>query len=109
MTEHNVADLERTVAWYESFVDSLRSGYKLCVQEYTNDLSSRQMLDDLARTPQWDEIWTRVDGADAELRKILQPTKTCICGEYSKAAFWFWGYPPNSPKLESNLRDMGAI
>lgn len=102
-------DIERTIAWYESFVASVAGGYDMCVYEYTNDLCSRQKLEDLQRSTATAALWKRIDAADGTLRRLLRPTKACIYGEYSKAAFWFWGYPPNSPQLEEDLRAAGAI
>jgi hypothetical protein len=100
---------ERWVSSYEGFVNSLAEGYDMCIYEYTNDLSCRQRLEDARSNPQVQQIWARVERADALLRDILKPTKECIHGSYPREYFWFWGYPPGSPELESDLKSIGAL
>ena len=112
MTDFTYRDLskyERCVAAYEDLVESLIDGYEMCVSEYTNDLSCRQQLEDARSDPVVREMWQRVEVADRRLREILRPTKCCIHGFYPRKCFWYWGYPPNSPELESDLRSLDAL
>ncbi|HSH76754.1 MAG TPA: hypothetical protein VLA09_13785 [Longimicrobiales bacterium] len=105
----DLIQVEKWVAAYESFVDQLDQGYSMSVHEYTNDLHCRQLLHDARAEPQVKELWRRVEVADAKLRGILRPTKRCLHGSNPPTCFWYWGYPPNSPGLESDLRSIGAL
>ena len=97
------------VSFYEWFVDHFRDGYKLCVHEYTNDLSCREQLERQRNTPEALDVWPRVAAADAKFRNILNPTKRSIHGDAPQSHFWFWGYPTGSPQLEADLKSMDAI
>ena len=100
---------ERWVAGYEQLVELVADGYDMCVYEYTNDMSCRQHLEDARAEPEVQELWRRVEIADTKLRDILRPTRRCIHGSYPLECFWYWGYPPNSPELESDLRSIDAL
>ena len=108
-TFRELTRFEQWVVAYERLVNELGGGYSMCIYEYTNDLSCRQQLEDARSEPAVQELWRRVEIADSRLRQILRPTKRCIHGSYSQDCFWFWGYPPNSPGLESDLRAINAL
>lgn len=99
---------ERWVAMYEDLIASLPAGYDMSVDEYANDISCRQRLDDDRTEPGVEELWQRVEIADSRLREILEPTKRCIHGSYPPTCFWYWGYPPN-PSSRGDLRSLGAL
>ena len=98
---------EEWVTCYEGFVDSLTEGYSLSIYEYVNDLHCRKTLEENRNHPAIRSQWSRVQKADALLQSILLPTKHCLHGNYPKEYFWYWGYPPNSPELEADLREVG--
>lgn len=100
---------EQLVSAYEGLVASLDDGYDMSVYEYTNDLSCRDFLEEAREEPGVRELWSRVVAADERLRALLLPTLKCIHGRCPKEWFWYWGYPPNSPELENDLRSQGAI
>ncbi len=104
-----VSKHERFVIAYEGLVSSLTDGYDMSIYEYANDISCRQRLEDERSEPGARELWQRVELADSRLREILRPTKCCIHGSYPPECFWYWGYPPNSPELEADLRTIGAL
>lgn len=104
-----LAKHERWVTGYEGLVSSLSDGYGMSIYEYTNDMSCRQRLEETRSEIETRELWQRVEIADSRLREILRPTKCCIHGSYPPECFWYWGYPPNSPKLEIDLRTIGAL
>ncbi len=107
---HNVeAEAPRWIAGYESLVDSLADGYHMCIYEYTNDMSCRELLHQYAGHQIVREFEKRIALADEKLKAILKSTKRCIHGDYPKSHFWFWTYPPNSLELENDLREIGAI
>ncbi len=107
---HNV-DLEapRWIAGYEFLANTLGDGFNMCIYEYTNDLSCRELLHQYSEHCVVREYEQRIRIADEKLKAILKPTKCCIHGDYPESHFWFWAYPPNSPELENDLREIGAI
>jgi hypothetical protein len=108
-THRELSKHERHVVSYEQLVESLVLGYNASVYEYANDISCRQALEAARAIPEVRQIWGRVEKADSRLRKILAPTKGCIQGSYPRECFWYWGYPPNSPELESDLRRLDLL
>jgi len=100
---------EQWVAAYEGLVEQLGGGYSMSIYEYANDLSCRQQLEDARSEGAVQELWGRIEDADSRLRQILRPTKHCIHGSYPRECFWYWGYPPNSPELESDLKAINAL
>ena len=107
---HNVdVEAPKWVAQYESLASSLAGGYDMCIYEYTNDMSCRELLEQYADHPLVIRYRERIEVADETLKAILKPTKRCIHGDYPETHFWFWKYPPDSPGLEDDLREMGAI
>ena len=109
LSHRSPSQAEQWVAEYEALVASLPTGYDMSVYEYTNDISCRQTLEDERTGPGVQGLWQRVEIADSRLREILQPTQRCIHGSYPSSCFWYWGYPPDSPGLEDDLRSLGAI
>ena len=103
------SDIERWTYFYESFVESVRDGYDMCIHEYTNDLSCRDQLERCREDPDAQAVWSRVVAADTAFRELLIPTKCSIYGDAPREHFWFWGYPDGSPELQADLKAMGAI
>ena len=108
-THRELSKHERWVIAYEELVESLTDGFDMSIYEYTNDMSCRQRLEDERTEPGVQELWQRVELADTRLQEILRPTKCCIHGSYPPECFWYWGYPPNSPELESDLKAIDAL
>lgn len=107
---HNIAiEAPRWIATYEHLAETLAGGYELCIYEYTNDMSSRELLDRYRNHPLVVEMADRIAMADKKLNKVLAPTKCCIHGNFPSSHFWYWMYPPNSPALERGLREIDAI
>lgn len=100
---------ERWVAAYETLVASLHGGHETSVDEYANDLSCRQSLEDNREDPHAKELRHRIQVADTRLRTILRPTKRCVHGSYPPSCFWYWGCPPSSPEPESDLVSLAAL
>lgn len=104
-----LTDMERWVSDYEYFVRDLKGGYDSCCAEYANDLAPRQLIEENRDHPGLADLRPRIHAADSSLRQLLIPTRTCFHGDYPATSFWYWGYPPNSPELERDLRSLGAI
>ncbi|MGN6547517.1 MAG: hypothetical protein ACTHK7_20865 [Aureliella sp.] len=107
---HDV-DIEapRWIASYEFLADTLGDGYEMCIYEYTNDMSCRELLHQYADHCIVRQYRDRIADADRKLKALLKPTNRCIHGDYPESHFWYWAYPPNSPELENDLREIGAI
>lgn len=107
---HNTeVEAPRWIAAYEFLAQTVGDGYDMCIYEYTNDMSSRELLHQYAEHPLVARYASRINAADEKLQQVLIPTKRCIHGDYPPTHFWFWTYPPNSPELERDLREMNAI
>ncbi len=81
----------------------------MSIYEYVNDLACRQRIEDRKKEPATQALWPRIESADKGLQVILIPTKDCIHGSYPPSHFWYWGYPPNSPELEADLKNLGLL
>jgi hypothetical protein len=108
-TRRPLTEVEQQIACYEDVVSRAAGGYRMSVYEYTNDLACRQYIEERKERPELTKMWSRVEAADLKFKLTLLPTKCCIHGSYPKSCFWYWGYPPNSPELESDLKAMGAV
>lgn len=107
---HNVEiEAPKWIAGYEFLADTLGDGYDMCIYEYTNDMSCRELLHRYADHPVIRQYELRIKVADDKLSAVLQRTKRCIHGDYPESHFWYWTYPPNSPELENDLRSRDAI
>ena len=101
-------------AW-ERTVREVRIGYPLGLDDYLNDMDARQLIEDVfrtipaARTP---TLAGRVREADALLRKLLQPAKTCLWGTEAaegrgwtpEKEWWYFQRPKKAgPELMAEL------
>jgi hypothetical protein len=112
MSEFTHRPLSETEQWaseYESLVAELPDGYSMSIYEYTNDFACRNRLEAAKDSPEVAAIWPRVESADATLKRLLLPTTRCIRGDHPRSSFWYWGYPPDSPSLEADLKAQGVI
>ena len=109
MVQNIPTEAPRWIASYEHLAETLSEGYDMCIFEYTNDISGREMLERHKDHQIVAQMATRIAAADEKLRAILLPTKRCIHGEFPRSHFWYWMYPANSPQLESDLREINAI
>jgi len=107
----NLTKEERWVSRYEALVKTVVSGYEEMIYEYTNDLTCRLFIQEgmdqgnnkiLLMMP-------RIKHADEQFKKLLQPTKDCIHGDYPKSFFWFWGIPKNSKELMKEAELCGWV
>lgn len=108
-TKRKPAEVDRWLTSYEALVDSAVEGYRRSLFHYTSALFCRLSLEEASAEPEVEELWPRVEAADARLRAILVPTKHCFHGRYPRDYFWFWGYPANSPQLELTLRKASLL
>ena len=99
----------RWIAAYEGLADSLVDGYDMSIYEYANDMSCRELLHQFADHHIVRGYEDRIAITDRKMKALLRPTKRCIHGNHPESHFWFWAYPLNSPELENDLREMGAI
>ena len=110
MSNHNLEiEAPRWLAFWSDAPDALAEGYDMCIYEYTNDMSARELIEQHRDHPLIQMQSSEIERIDNRLISILRPTKKCIHGDYPKSHFWFWSYPPNSPELERDLQEIGAI
>jgi hypothetical protein len=113
MVDHvrrGLTEVERWIAEYEGLVEGLASdGYGMCVTEYANDLACQQFLYERRHSIEVTALSLRFEKADARFRGILHPLERCFHGDYPRECFWFWGVPPNSGELSSDLTGIGAL
>ncbi len=107
---HDVnVEAPRWISIYESLAETLANGYDMCIYEYTNDMSCRELLEKHRDHPAVRKYAPLIQLADDKLRATLKPTKRCIHGEFPRSHWWYWMYPPNSPELESDLLEREMI
>lgn len=110
MSNHNVeVEAPRWLAFWAQAPEIFADGYDMCIHEYTNDMSVRELIEQYRDHPLIKMYIPEIERSDAEVIAMLKPTKKCIHGDYPETHFWYWMYPLNSPQLERDLREMGAI
>jgi len=86
---------------WNKFVEDVKKGYKLGLEDYRNDLDLRGII---AMVGLNDEV----RDADAEFESMLTGTDVRVWESGAKDAFWDYGYPKNaSGELLGDLRDEG--
>ena len=69
---------------WEQTVRSVASGYTLTLDDYLNDLDSRQLIDDvwsIAGEDQRGEVLVRLRQSDDLMRRVTRPLSVCLWGE----------------------------
>lgn len=93
-------------AW-EQIVEAVAAGYSLDLDDYLNDLDTRQLLAEVwavAPLSAQPELQTRVKESDAQLKSLLQPVEECLWGDEVAAVegwtreenWWYYGFPRNA-------------
>lgn len=93
-------------AW-EQVVEAVAQGYHLGLDDYLNDLDTRQLLAEV-----WDVVppaeqqrWQpRLDEADARIQSFLQPVEQCLWGDEvadeegwtREENWWYYNFPANA-------------
>lgn len=101
------AGLEGLVSEWERVVDQVREGYPLGLDDYLNDLDSRQMLEDALELAPDDEQTVareRVRTADLRMRTVVTPAAECLWGArvasvegWNPERNWWYFNLPRSP------------
>ena len=88
MSNHNV-EIEslRWLAFWSAAPEILAGGYDMCIHEYTNDMSARELIDRYREHPLIAAREADIKRTDALVIAILKPTKKCIHGDYPKSHF----------------------
>ena len=95
---------------WAQIVAAVAQGYSLGLDDYLNDLDTRQLLAgvwDVAPLSEQQRFQARVDEADAQLKSLLQPVKECLWGDevaYEEGwtreeNWWYFGFPTNAGTL----------
>jgi len=86
---------------WNKFVDDVKKGYKLGLEDYRNDLDLRGIISMLG-------LEDEVRESDSELESMLTSRKVRVWESGVEDAFWDYGYPRNaSGELLGDLRDEG--
>jgi len=91
--EHVVeGGLRGLVDTWESFVESVKRGYDLGLEDYLNDLDGRQLLEEtlaIAPKEQREESVGRVRRADELMKTLVKPAGKCLWGnEVAETEGW---------------------
>ncbi len=76
--------LDGLVAAWERIVDAVAAGYAGGLEEYLNDMDSRDLLNEawqVARLDQQEGAAERLQAADRRVRALLVPTAQCLYGD----------------------------
>jgi len=96
--------LEGLVESWEKTVREVEKGYSLTLDDYLNDLDSRQLIADamaVANDQQRAAIEARLSRADEKMRCLTTPVKVCLWGEEvaneeswtSEKNWWYFARP----------------
>jgi hypothetical protein len=115
--EHIVSGgLAGLVEAWEQVVAAVAAGYHLGLDDYLNDMDTRQLLADVwvvAPTAERQQFQARVDEADARIQSFLVPADECLWSDevaaeegWSRAQnWWYFNYPNNAgADLRAELR-----
>lgn len=102
--------LRGLVERWEQTVQEIRSGYRLGIDDYLNDMDGRQLIEEILQTAPaagTPSLIRRVRDADAMLRPLLQPARECLWGAEAAAQHgwtadrqWWYFHQPKSPGTE---------
>lgn len=92
---------------WEQIVATIAMGYKLGLDDYLNDVDTRQLLSEamaFASASELQQYETRVEEADTEVKAYLQSADECLWGDEvaeeegwtRKKNWWYFTYPNNA-------------
>jgi hypothetical protein len=93
------------VAAWERIVQSVTDGYQGGLEDYLNDMDTRQLLYEAwqtARPDQQHELQARLQAVDHRMRSLVIPTSECLYGElvaddegWKPASHWWYFSRPD--------------
>lgn len=83
---------ERLLALWESFVESVETGYEDSVDEYTNDLSARDVLEGVPTTgTSWASLRRQLTALDTRFEAATVPDNQARLAEFfTIGPGWWW-------------------
>ncbi len=117
--EHVISGgLEGLIENWESVVDSVEAGYDLTLDDYLNDLDSRQLLEEafaVAPEDQKQRYLERLERVDAWMQRLVKPAGKCLWGEDVARAegwtpaknWWYFSQPSDAaPELIAEIEEV---
>ncbi len=97
-------DVSRLLRLWEMFVGEVEGGYSATIDDYTNDLTVRDLLEQaLAEGVAADEA-ARVAALDDRLREATRPDETGRLAEvYAVGDEWWWHRLPRTGSLAASV------
>lgn len=99
--------LRGLVETWEIIVTEVSHGYDLTLDDYLNDMDTRQLIDevqDLASTPSDRALLRRLERMDAMMKTMLEPSRHCLWGEaaakdrrWNRPHHWWYYMQPKHP------------
>ncbi|HEX9894446.1 MAG TPA: hypothetical protein VGA78_11015 [Gemmatimonadales bacterium] len=101
------AGLPGLVATWERIVESVAEGYQGSLEQYLNDMDTRELLNEAwqtARRDQQEESAKRLDAVDRHMRGLVIPTTHCLYGDlvaedegWTAESHWWYFSRPAAP------------
>lgn len=115
-SEHVVkTGLAGLIETWETIVTEISHGYDLTMEDYLNDMDTRQLIQEvapLATTPAQKSLVKKLNRIDAIMRTLIEPTMTSLWGDAVAAEhgwlpehhWWYFHRPKNAgPELREEL------
>jgi hypothetical protein len=110
--------LKGLVEIWEEIVGQIEAGYKLGLDDYLNDMDTRQLLHDammLATVEQKKPFLARVRQADERMLKLVEPVEKCLWGRelaeeegWDEEENWWYYVKPRRANAEL-LEEIAAV
>jgi hypothetical protein len=109
--------LRGLVETWEKIVQAVKEGYTFGLDDYLNDLDTRQLLEEtlaVASREQKEELLKRVRQADELMKSLVKPSGKCLWGEdiaetegwTAGENWWYFSHPIRAnPELLSEIEE----
>ncbi len=83
---------KKALSEWDEFVNQIEVGYILTLDDYTNDLSIRQIIKDNENLLTSDQL-NRLESIDKRFFVATQQVNVSLLGKYPKSCFWWYRIP----------------
>ena len=105
--------LEKLLALWDRFVSDVESGYSEASYEYTNDLSARDLIEELlAEAPEQirTKLLSAVQPVDQRFLEATRPVDQCLAERSEGRKSWWYRVPKHlTGELETDFRSWGIV
>lgn len=111
---HQPISLDLLVKKWGEFVTQVERGYDDSIYEYTNDLSTRDLLQkimDASESTLRDKMLATIEPWDNQLRQATHQVARSLLSDRKHEQSWWWFRIPANPssELENDLRGEGIL